>query len=146
MVFRTCPKVVVQEERLASLGLASVEFVHANNPIPKVSGNRISRFRASVDDGPNVQLSLIPSLCKDVFWRLPHLFIRRFRRGLGCEFLKARIIEADRQWPSRGFILPQIKSRIKRTDNRHDSVRHSKLRRGVDTGITEDIPPPLIKT
>jgi hypothetical protein len=25
-------------------------------------------------------------------------------------------------------------------------VRHSKLRRGVDTGITEDIPPPLIKT
>ena len=26
------------------------------------------------------------------------------------------------------------------------SVRHSKLRRGVDTGITEDVPPPLIKT
>ena len=26
------------------------------------------------------------------------------------------------------------------------SVRHSKLRRGFDTGITEDIPPPLIKT
>src|SRR4029450_3603237 len=26
------------------------------------------------------------------------------------------------------------------------SVRHSKLRRAVDTGITEDIPPPLIKT
>jgi APA family basic amino acid/polyamine antiporter len=26
------------------------------------------------------------------------------------------------------------------------SVRHSKLRRGVDTGITEDLPPPLIKT
>jgi APA family basic amino acid/polyamine antiporter len=26
------------------------------------------------------------------------------------------------------------------------SVRHSKLRRGVDTGITEDEPPPLIKT
>jgi basic amino acid/polyamine antiporter, APA family len=26
------------------------------------------------------------------------------------------------------------------------SVRHSILRRGVDTGITEDIPPPLIKT
>jgi APA family basic amino acid/polyamine antiporter len=23
---------------------------------------------------------------------------------------------------------------------------HSKLRRGVDTGITEDVPPPLIKT
>src|SRR6266699_2778890 len=26
------------------------------------------------------------------------------------------------------------------------SVRHSKLRRGIDTGITEDIPPPIIKT
>jgi hypothetical protein len=26
------------------------------------------------------------------------------------------------------------------------SVRHSKLRRGVDAGITEDIPPPIIKT
>jgi APA family basic amino acid/polyamine antiporter len=25
-------------------------------------------------------------------------------------------------------------------------VRHSKLRRGIDTGITEDRPPPLIKT
>jgi APA family basic amino acid/polyamine antiporter len=26
------------------------------------------------------------------------------------------------------------------------SVRHSKLRRGIDAGITEDIPPPIIKT
>jgi APA family basic amino acid/polyamine antiporter len=26
------------------------------------------------------------------------------------------------------------------------SVRHSKLRHGVDVGPTEDIPPPLIKT
>jgi APA family basic amino acid/polyamine antiporter len=26
------------------------------------------------------------------------------------------------------------------------SVRHSKLRRGIDVGLTEDIPPPLIKT
>ena len=26
------------------------------------------------------------------------------------------------------------------------SVRHSKLRRGIDTGMTEDIPPPIIKT
>jgi APA family basic amino acid/polyamine antiporter len=26
------------------------------------------------------------------------------------------------------------------------SVRHSKLRRGEDTGITEDQPPPIIKT
>jgi len=28
---------------------------------------------ASVDDGPNVELSLTPSLCENVFWRLPHL-------------------------------------------------------------------------
>ena len=26
------------------------------------------------------------------------------------------------------------------------SVRHSRLRRGMDTGLTEDEPPPLIKT
>jgi len=26
------------------------------------------------------------------------------------------------------------------------SVRHSKLRRGIDVGPTEDIPPPIIKT
>src|SRR5512132_2387360 len=26
------------------------------------------------------------------------------------------------------------------------SVRHSKLQRGIDTGVTEDIPPPIIKT
>ena len=44
-MFRTCQEVVVQKERLASLDQASVAFVHANNPIPKVSGNRISRFR-----------------------------------------------------------------------------------------------------
>jgi hypothetical protein len=38
------PEVVAQKERLASLGEASVEFAHANNPIPEVSGNGISRF------------------------------------------------------------------------------------------------------
>jgi hypothetical protein len=42
---QACQEVVIQEERLASLGQASVEFVHANNPIPKASGNRISCFR-----------------------------------------------------------------------------------------------------
>jgi hypothetical protein len=26
------------------------------------------------------------------------------------------------------------------------SVRHSKLRQGIDVGPTEDIPPPIIKT
>jgi APA family basic amino acid/polyamine antiporter len=26
------------------------------------------------------------------------------------------------------------------------SIRHSKLRHGIDTGETEDIPPPIIKT
>jgi hypothetical protein len=38
------PEVVAQKERLASFGEASVEFAHANNPIPEVSGNGISRF------------------------------------------------------------------------------------------------------
>jgi hypothetical protein len=33
------------EGMVASIGQASVEFVHANNPIPKVSGSRILRFR-----------------------------------------------------------------------------------------------------
>jgi len=46
VVFRTCQELLGQKERLASLGQASVEYVHVNNPIPKVSGNRISRFRA----------------------------------------------------------------------------------------------------
>ena len=31
------PEVVAQKERLASLGQASLEFVHANNPIPEVA-------------------------------------------------------------------------------------------------------------
>ena len=44
MVFRTCQELLVQKERLASLGQASVEYVYVNNPIPTVSGNRISRF------------------------------------------------------------------------------------------------------
>ena len=38
------PEVVAQRGRLASLGEASVEFAHANNPIPEASGNGISRF------------------------------------------------------------------------------------------------------
>jgi hypothetical protein len=42
--FHSCQEVVIQEERLASLGQTSVEFVHAKNPIPKVSENQISRF------------------------------------------------------------------------------------------------------
>jgi CBS domain-containing protein len=46
VVFRTCQELLVQKERLASLCQASVEYVHVNNPIPKVSGNRISCFSA----------------------------------------------------------------------------------------------------
>jgi hypothetical protein len=69
VVSRTCREVVVQEEQIASLAQASIEFVHANNPIPKVSGNRISRFGASVDDGPNVELSLSPSLFEGRFFQ-----------------------------------------------------------------------------
>jgi len=45
VVFRACPEVVAQKERLASLGQASLEFVHANNLIPEVSGSGLSRFR-----------------------------------------------------------------------------------------------------
>jgi CBS domain-containing protein len=44
VVFRTCQELLLQKKRPASLGQASVEYVHVNNPIPKVSGNRISRF------------------------------------------------------------------------------------------------------
>jgi hypothetical protein len=45
VVSRTCQEVVVQKEQLASFGQASVEFVQADNSIPKVSGIRILRFR-----------------------------------------------------------------------------------------------------
>src|SRR4029077_9314136 len=44
VVFRTCQELLVQKKTLGSLGQDSVEYVHVNNPIPKVSGNRISRF------------------------------------------------------------------------------------------------------
>jgi hypothetical protein len=47
VVFRACPEVVAQKERLTSFGHAPVEFVHAHNPIPKVSRNRISYFRGA---------------------------------------------------------------------------------------------------
>jgi hypothetical protein len=45
VVSRTYQEVVVQKEQLAPFGQASVELVQADNPIPKVSGNRILRFR-----------------------------------------------------------------------------------------------------
>jgi hypothetical protein len=44
VVFRACPEIVAQKEQLTSFGHAPVEFVHAHNPIPKVSRNRISCF------------------------------------------------------------------------------------------------------
>jgi len=47
VAFQACPEVVAQKERLTSFGHASVEFVHAHNPIPKVSRNRISCFRGA---------------------------------------------------------------------------------------------------
>ena len=54
MVFRACPEVVAQKERLTSFGHAPVEFVHAHNPIPIVSRNRISCFsiQRSLRDEP----------------------------------------------------------------------------------------------
>src|SRR6266478_6049107 len=39
----------------------------------KFRGTESRALGASVDDSPNVELSLTPSLREDVFWRLPHL-------------------------------------------------------------------------
>jgi len=47
---------------------------------------RLHGLGASVDDGPDVQLSLTTSLRRDA------LSARRFRRGRGDEFLEARIV------------------------------------------------------
>jgi hypothetical protein len=50
------------------------------------------------------------------------LFIRRFRRRRGCEFLEARIIsKRNRQLPSGVHFAPN-KEQNKRTDNRHDET------------------------
>jgi hypothetical protein len=44
VVLRACPEAVAQKERLASLGQASLEFVHANNPIPEIASRRCTRM------------------------------------------------------------------------------------------------------
>ena len=55
-----------------------------------VSGN--TGFWASVDDGQNVKLSPTRSIGEEFSdAHLIRLFIRRFRRGRGGEFLEARI-------------------------------------------------------
>jgi len=71
---------------------ASVVHVDPTTPIP---GNqfRVSGAAASVDRGPNVELSPTTSLSEESAGVHPSvLFVRRFRRGRGNEFFKARII------------------------------------------------------
>ena len=60
MVFRTCQELLVQKKTLASLGRDSVEYVHVNNPIPKVSANRISRFDFTATVNPVLKPTLDP--------------------------------------------------------------------------------------
>jgi hypothetical protein len=75
----------------------------------KFRGTEFRALGASVDDGPNVELSLTVRTFLALTFTL---FIRRFRRGPGCEFLEARIISTRIANCHQGFILPQIKSRI----------------------------------
>jgi len=48
VVLRACPEAVAQKERLVSLGQASLEFVHANNPIPEVASRRCTQMDQSL--------------------------------------------------------------------------------------------------
>jgi hypothetical protein len=94
----------------------------------KFRGTEFRALGASVDDGPNVELSLTFS------GAYLTLFIRRFRRGRGCEFVEARIISKriehwiehrigppHDQLPSGVHFAPN-KEQTKRTDNRHDET------------------------
>jgi hypothetical protein len=70
-------------------------FARPITPQPSSNGRMQRRFgasEASVDDGPNAELSPTTLLGEDIAdaHRLA-LFVRRFRRGRG-EFLEARII------------------------------------------------------
>jgi hypothetical protein len=63
-----------------------------------------------------------PSLCEDVFWRLPHLIYPSLSARASCQFLETRMISKRIANCHQGFILPQIKEQNKRTDNRHDET------------------------
>jgi hypothetical protein len=53
----------------------------------------VGGFRASVDDGPDVELSPTPSLREELAGvRRAALSVRRLRRGRGDEFLETRIV------------------------------------------------------
>jgi hypothetical protein len=85
-VFRACPEVVAQKERLTSFGHASVEFVHAHNPIPKVSWNRISCF--SIQQSLRVRPAMEAGI-SDHVWSLEEII------NLLCEGLLAKTCASD---------------------------------------------------
>src|SRR4030095_4448773 len=88
----------------------------------KFRGTEFRALEASVDDGPNVELSLTPSLCEDVFWRLPHLIYPSLSARSRLRVSRsADHFEADRRLPSRVHFAPN-KEQNKRTDNRHDET------------------------
>jgi signal-transduction protein with cAMP-binding, CBS, and nucleotidyltransferase domain len=66
VVFRTCQELLVQKKTLGSLGQASVEYVHVNNPIPEVSGNRISRFDFTATVNPILKPTLDPKSMEQI--------------------------------------------------------------------------------
>jgi hypothetical protein len=83
VAFQTCQEVVVQKEKLASLGQPSVEFVHVNNPIPRVSGNRISCFRGGIRASNPALRTVAPKLFEQEIFPTPC----RSRSGLPGAFL-----------------------------------------------------------
>ena len=86
----------------------------------KFRGTEYRVLGASVDDGSNVELSLTPSLCEDVFWRLPHpVYPSLSARARLRVSRSADHFEADRQLPPEVHFAPN-KEQNKRTDNRHD--------------------------
>jgi hypothetical protein len=96
--------------------------VHATTRFQKFRGTEFRALGASVDDGPNVELSLTPSLCEDVSGAYLTLSIRRFSARSKLRVSRsADHFEADRQLPSGVHSVPN-KEQNKRTDNRHDET------------------------
>jgi hypothetical protein len=91
-------------------------------PFQKFRGTEFRALGASVDNGPNVKLSLTPSLFEDVFWRLRHLIYPSLSARARLRVSRsADHFEADRQLPSGVHFAPN-KEQNKRTDNRHDET------------------------
>src|SRR5439155_27197965 len=88
----------------------------------KFRGTEFRALGASVDDGPNVELSLTPSLCEDVFSRLSHLIYPSLSARARLRVSRsADYFEAGRQLPSGVHFAPN-KEQNKHTDNRHDEI------------------------